>query len=823
MFCTVLAFAACDTHTHTPGEWIVDVEADCTRGGVKHNECNDCGQTVKTEGIPAIGHGYADGVCTACGAADPDYIAPDVCEHELVHHETKAPTCTEIGWDAYDECSKCDYTTYAEKAALGHDEMTNEAKEPTCAEIGWDAYITCSRCDHTTYAEKAALGHAESVYVGYAATCTEGGFTDGVKCSVCGYVITERTPISALGHKYDNDEDAECNDCGNIRDVSCKHKVTVPVSGYAPTCTEDGLTDGVKCSDCGEFTTEQKIILAKGHFTSSDRWLTILLPTCTANGTEARSCSVCNNYTAYQEIVALGHDEESHSAKAPTCTEKGWDKYVTCTRCDYTTYVEKAAIGHNEISHDGKAATCLEPGWYPYVTCSRCDYTTYAEKAAIGHNEISHNGKAATCLEPGWYPYVTCSRCDYNTYKIEDALGHSYVKNTCTRCDAVKPSEGLRFFKNADGTTCYVSGIGTCADTDIVIPSVSPEGYTVTGIGLLAFYNCSSIESVTIPDSVTRIGQEAFSYCSGLKSIIIPDSVNSIGPYAFEYCNSLNSMTLPFVGATKDGVKNTNLAYIFGTVPPSLKTVVITGGLIVDSNAFSGCSSLESVTIPGSATSIGESAFSDCSNLRSITIPEGVISIGASAFSGCSSLESVTIHDSVTRIGYYAFSGCDNLNALYITDITSWCNISFGEVYSNPLYYANNLYLNGELVTDLVIPDGVISIGYYAFSGCSSLTNVTISDTVTSVGNYAFYKCSGLKTVTISDSVINIGGYAFSGCSSLTGIIIPDNVKNMGKYVFSECSSPMIYCEATSQPYGWDTDWNTGSGRSAVWGYKGNA
>ncbi|MBQ5594590.1 MAG: leucine-rich repeat domain-containing protein, partial [Alistipes sp.] len=187
---------------------------------------------------------------------------------------------------------------------------------------------------------------------------------------------------------------------------------------------------------------------------------------------------------------------------------------------------------------------------------------------------------------------------------------------------------------------------------------------------------------------------------------------------------------------------------------------------------FSGCSSLTSVTIPDSVTEIGGSAFSGCSSLVNVTIPDGVTSIEGSAFYNCSNLTSITIPDSVTTIGGYVFSGCSSLTSVYINDIAAWCDISFIDSYSNPLYYANNLYLNNELVTDLTIPNSVTTIGDYAFAWYSSLTSVTIPDSVTEIGGSAFSGCSSLVNVTIGDSVTTIGSSAFGGCKSLTSITI---------------------------------------------------
>ena len=272
--------------------------------------------------------------------------------------------------------------------------------------------------------------------------------------------------------------------------------------------------------------------------------------------------------------------------------------------------------------------------------------------------------------------------------------------------------------------------------TDLVIPN------GVTSIGSYAFYNCDGLTSITIPDSVTSIGGSAFSSCSSLTSITIPNSVTSIGSSAFKYCSSLAKMTIPFVGNTLNGTNNTHFGYIFGAlsynenadyvynddyVPASLKEVVIT-----------------------KATSIRSCAFYNCSSLTSITIPDSVTSIGSNAFYGCSSLTSV-----------------------HITDILAWCNIDFAGYESNPVYYAKKLYLNGKLVTDLVIPNGVTSIGSYAFYNCDGLTSITIPDSVTSIGGSAFSSCSSLTSITIPNSVTSIGSSAFKYCSSLAKMTIP--------------------------------------------------
>ena len=274
----------------------------------------------------------------------------------------------------------------------------------------------------------------------------------------------------------------------------------------------------------------------------------------------------------------------------------------------------------------------------------------------------------------------------------------------------------------------------------------------VTEIGDLAFNCCYSLTSVVIPEGVTRIGSEAFYGCGGLTSVVIPDSVTMIEYGAFSDCYELPSVTLPV-----------NLA-------------------VVGDRAFMHCYSLSSVIIPGGVTNINSFAFAHCSGLTNVTISSGVTRVWDYAFDGCSGLTSVTIPDSVTEIGRLAFYGCSGLTAVHINDIAAWCRISFSD---NPLSYAHTLYLNGSHVTDLVIPDGVTSIGDSAFCSCSGLTSVTIPDSVTSIGANAFSGCSGLTSVTFPVGVTSIGDRAFEGCSGVEKIVFDGDAPEIGDSCFS--------------------------------------
>lgn len=193
----------------------------------------------------------------------------------------------------------------------------------------------------------------------------------------------------------------------------------------------------------------------------------------------------------------------------------------------------------------------------------------------------------------------------------------------------------------------------------------------------------------------------------------------------------------------------------------------------------------------------------DNESLTSVTIPNSVTSIGSNAFTRCTNLTSITIPSSVTSIGSDAFSSCNGLTSVYYTgDIAGWCGISFG--YSslfpmaNPLYKAHNLYVDNELVTDLIIPETITEIKDYTFIGASCLTSVEIPNSVTTIGNSAFEDCDSLTSVTFPNSVTSIGKSAFEDCDGLTSVTIPSSVASIGNGAFSVNELTTVNFNATN-------------------------
>ena len=250
------------------------------------------------------------------------------------------------------------------------------------------------------------------------------------------------------------------------------------------------------------------------------------------------------------------------------------------------------------------------------------------------------------------------------------------------------------------------------ADTTYDIPSVV-DGLSVTSIGDYAFYSCSNLTSITIPECVTSIRDYAFEGCSGLTSVTIGNGVTSIGNYAFSKCSGLTSITIPN-SVTRIG-----------------------------NDAFYACSGLISLAIGDNVTSIGNYAFCGCSSLTSVTIPVGVISIGSGTFKGCSNLTSIIIPNNVTEIEYEAFSGCGSLTSITIPN----------SVISIEMY----AFKGCTGLTNIVLPEGIKSITYSCFSGCSSLESITIPSTCIMIDNRAFENCTNLTTV-IWNITYDLGG-----------------------------------------------------------------
>lgn len=408
-------------------------------------------------------------------------------------------------------------------ASCGHIHLPGEKlaieQEPTCTKDGL-GYIYCLECGEVAkiVVIPASGTHKSETIPAKEATCTEKGSTEGERCSWCGEILVSPQETPVVAHTYDDKYDETCNECGHVRDAECAHVETDVIKGKDATCTEIGYTDGAKCKKCGETVTAQEVIPTIAHSYST----VVTSPTCTAQGYTTYTCGCGDSYVG-NYVSTLDHDYAKVVTK-PTCTEQGYTTHI----CDCgDSYIDTFV---NTIPH------------------------------SFGEWKIV---KEATQTEEGLKErFCSCGEKESEIIPL-------------------KASEGLNFALNRDGQGYTLIGKGSCVDTDIVVPGTY-NGLPVTTIGYEAFYGCTSITSIKIPNSVTSIDTWVFAFCTSLISVEIPNSVTSIGEDAFYRCTSLMNIEIP------DSVTS------------------------IGRWAFAYCTALTSIEIPTSVTSMGEDVFYAC-------------------------------------------------------------------------------------------------------------------------------------------------------------------------------------------------------------------
>ena len=633
---------------------------------------------------------------------------------------------------------------------------------------------------------------------------------------------------------------------------------------FAPACETDG-EKGRSCEVCGK--TENEAIDALGH-DYAEEYTEDVAPGCETTGSESRHCTRCGATTDSREIEALGHnymvwahDDTKHWQTCSRCgavSEKTAHVYDADGKCECGAIAATLAseftftdLGNNTWGVDGYSGSdsaIVIPSRY-----NGGKVISIGREAFLGQLKLTSVIIPDSVTSIALYAFRNCTRL--TSVSVPDSVTSIGV-GAFSGCSSLKsitiPFVGAEAGKTSSdtyqypfgyifGTTSYTGGTevkqyyygsstSSTTNSTYYIPSPLRE-VTVMGGNILrgAFYNCSGLTSVTIPDSVTSIGDYAFSGSTaeivwgddpviteigeyafaGYKgtSITIPDSVTSIGDYAFSGCTAEivwgDDPVITEIGEYAfAGYKGTSI-----TIPDGVTSI----GL----GAFVYCTGLTSVTIGDSVTSIGYYAFEDCTGLTSINIPDGVKSIGYGAFMDCTGLTSVTIGDGVTSIGDYAFAYCSGLTSITIPN-------SVTSIGDEAFRYCTGL-------TSVTIGNGVTSIGLGAFAYCSGLTSITVNennlnyksidgnvyskdgtvlvqyaigktantfeipDSVTSIGDYAFYNCTGLTSVTIGAGVTSIGESAFEDCTGLTSVTIGEGVTSIGSYAFRGCTAEIVW------------------------------
>ena len=701
--------------------------------------------------------------------------------------------------------------------------------------------------------ETIAHVHVDTVLDAVAPTCTEPGLTEGVLCGECGEILVVQEVIPAAGHTPGADatctEPQNCTVCGEMMNsanghipgapASCTtaqtctvcHIELAPALGHtevicpavAPTCTATGLTEGKKCSECGEVIVAQNVVAAQHDYRFEN------------------TCAVCGDYADKGVVFTLSGDEYC----------------VT----DYTGYASEVII---PSTYKGYPVTSIGDEAFQYCS-SLASIEIPDSVTSIGHAAFSY----CTSLMSIEFPDSVTSASLYYCSSLENVVIGAGVEsiaiNHCDALTSITVDENNEYFKSIDGNLYTKNGETlikyATGKTDAVF--TIPDG--VTSIGDDAVANCSSLTRVVIPDSVTRVSGDAFYQCSKLRNVNIPEGVTHIGGGAFEGCTSLESMMLPesleslgywafsdcdmltsvIIPANVSSYEESfcscdNLAEInvdeknehFVSIDGILYTkdqktllqyangrtngdfIIPDGVTTIGDNAFRDCTTLVNVTIPASVTEI-QSVFYRCTGLQSFTvdenneyfssidgnlydkdatrlikyalgksvfrfyIPESVSSIENHAFAFANNLYMVQIHENVTTIGVGAFMGSESIS-LYMDEDNPNYKVLDGNLYSKDGKTLIH-YLSRLTAGTFTVPDFVTTLKAGAFACNPFLRNVIINSDIL-MPMTSFYFCTNLESLVLPQKTI-IDYHAFDHCDALTSVYYKGNIENNELFV----------------------------------------
>ena len=794
---------------HTWDGGTVTTAATCTEAGEKTYTCTVCSAT-KTEAIAALGHSWDDGEVTV------------------------PVSCLLDGITTY-TCTVCDAARQQTTPATGHVWDDGEVTTPAgCTSEGTTTY-TCTVCSATKTEVIAATGHSyagewssDNTHHWHAATCghdlmedyAEHVFEKGV-CITCGCTqpVTEGLEYTLIN----NDTEYEVSGYG----MTIGSEIFIPSAHNGLPVTSIGPNAFSECEWIKSvFIPDSITSIGDYAFEECYSLTSIVIPdSVTSIGDGAfGDCDSLTSIIIPESVTSIGDFVFDRCDNLASITvAEGNSVYHSAGNCLIETASKTLIAGFKTsvIPADGSVTII---GTRAFIYCDGLtsviipdSVTSIGSSAFSGCDSLTSVTIGSGVQSIGSSAFSYCYKLleVYNKSELSITAGgpdHGevalYAMNVYTQEGGSKltdTSDGYRFYY--DGSKGYLVGYyGT--QTALTLPA-SFTAYNGTlvekyEIAERAFYGCTALKSVTIPESVTVIGENAFADCTSLTSVIIPDSVMSIGIVAFYGCENLTSVT---IGSGVTSIGDYAFQYCYKLVEVYNKSALsITAGdpahgevALYAMNVYTqeGGSKLTdtsdgyrfyydgskgylvgyygtqtALTLPASFTAyngtlvekyeIAERAFYNCAALKSVTIPESVTGICDYAFTYCEGLTSIIIPNSVTSIGNEAFEYCNSL-------------------------------------TSVTIGSGVQSIGVGAFAFCTGLTSVTIGSGVTSIGEGAFAYCNSLTSVTIGSGVTSIGEVAFAYCNSLTSIIIPESVTSIGDMAFADCNTlEAVYYRGTA-------------------------
>ena len=775
VFVAQIIIPALDYHTHA----VTVIDPTCTTDGYTYHKCL-CGDSYKTDIIPALGHSYKMGCCIRCNLVYTGYS--DGLEFKLNSQGT-AYTVTGIG-----ECTDTKVeipaiynglpvTSVASKAFYQNESIIEVVLADTVTSIGSEAFSGCTNLVSVTLPEGFSSVSSKAFYNCYKLVeiINNSSLSLTVGSSSSGYVAYYALEIHTGNSKVINQNEY----------LYYSHNGTYYLLGY--------LGDDIILKLPENIGGNSYEIFRYAFYNKQDI-VSVTLPSAVSD----------IGYNAFYCAYKL----------AEVVNNSALSIYANGTSNGYVAYYAKSV-------HDGSSSIVNQNG-YLFLSADSANYL------------LAYIGTGTSLTLPDKYNSESYKLIDYvfaysqklRSVSIPAGVTEipTYAFVGCTSLKNVYLPDGI--------TTIGTRAFAECGLTSISLPSTLKKlgggafydcsGLTsitipagITTLESNMFQNCSNLRSVTLPDTVTHINMYAFQNCTSLYNIVIPASVTTINSYAFYNCTSLVSINIPegvtgiynhaFAGCTSlrevtipaSAYYLSESSYTFRNCT-SLRSVTILANISTMPNyIFDGCTSLESVNIPSSVKFIGNYAFNGCASLTEIVLPDSVTNIGNYAFSGCSSLTSVVIPEKITYLNTGTFSGCSSLESVILPDgITTLGSSVFSDCHSLTSIslpagiktIEASAFRNCYSLESIIIPDGIGTLGNSLFYGCYNLKNVTLPDTLTEINYEMFYGCTSLASITIPSEALSIGSRAFYNCSSLASIVIPGKVTTISSQAFQECT-----------------------------------